>query len=137
MAYSVTTKVRISQVDPAGIVFYPRYFEMLNGALEDWFDEALGLDMATMHLVRHMGVPTVKLDVTFLSPSILGEVLTITVIPQKVGRSSCNVRMVFSCAGSERLYADMIIVCMDLAEKRAMPWPAELRERLEAGLQEA
>ncbi len=134
MPFATRTKVRIAQVDPAGIVFYPRYFEMLNNAVEDWFDQALGLDMATMHLDRHIGVPTVKLDVTFTAPSRLGEVLTITIVPRAVGRSSCNVHLTFTCDDSMRLQADMVIVCMDLSESKAVPWPACLRERLEAGL---
>ena len=69
MPFATHTKVRIAQVDPAGLVFYPRYFEMLNNAVDDWFDEALGLDMATMHMDEHIGVPTVKLDVSFMAPS--------------------------------------------------------------------
>ena len=28
--------VRFSDCDPAGIVFYPQYFVMFNGLVEDW-----------------------------------------------------------------------------------------------------
>ena len=52
MLFTTTVQVRFADVDPAGIVFYPRYFEMLNGAVEDWFAQQLGLDFATMHLER-------------------------------------------------------------------------------------
>jgi 4-hydroxybenzoyl-CoA thioesterase len=134
MPFATHTKVRIAQVDPAGIVFYPRYFEMLNNAVEDWFDEALGLDMATMHMDKHIGVPTVKLDVTFTAPSRLGEILTITIVPRAVGRSSCNVHLAFTCNESMRLKADMVIVCMDLIKAKSVPWPASLLKKLEAGL---
>ena len=134
MPFAINTKVRIAQVDPAGIVFYPRYFEMLNNAVEDWFEQDLGLDMTTMHMAKHIGVPTVKIDVIFTAPSRLGEVLTITIEPRAVGRSSCNVNLTITCDGSMRLNADMVIVCMDLFKAKAVPWPASLRERLEAGL---
>ena len=40
MSFQISTKVRFGDVDPAGIVFYPRYFEMLNAAVEDWFTMA-------------------------------------------------------------------------------------------------
>jgi acyl-CoA thioesterase FadM len=34
-------KIRFQHIDYAGIVFYPRFLEMLNGLVEDWFEEAL------------------------------------------------------------------------------------------------
>jgi hypothetical protein len=38
--------VRFSHCDPAGIVFYPQYFIMFNGLVEDWFNQGLGLNYA-------------------------------------------------------------------------------------------
>jgi DNA-binding MarR family transcriptional regulator len=34
--------IRFSDCDPAGIVFYPQYFVMLNGLVEDWVNEGWG-----------------------------------------------------------------------------------------------
>ena len=90
MTFETRAQVRFADVDPAGIVFYPRYFEMLNGAVEDWFADRLGLPFAIMHRERHMGVPTVSLAVTFLHPSILGEDLSIVLNPREIGKSSCT-----------------------------------------------
>lgn len=132
MPFTTRTKVRFSQVDPAGIVFYPRYFEMLNAAVEDWFTQDLGLDFATMHIDRHMGVPTVKLDVEFTSPSRLGDVLDITITPVKLGRTSCSVTVVFAGEGRERLRAQVVLVCMDLVSHRSIEWPQTVRAAITA-----
>jgi len=134
MPFTTTTQVRFADVDPAGIVFYPRYFEMLNAAVEDWFAADLGMTFHQMHLVERIGVPTVKLDVSFVSPSRLGDVLDITLTVAQVGRSSCHVTAVFSGAGQERLQADVVLVCMDLNEHRAIAWPDRIRENLTACL---
>jgi len=134
MTFATTVKVRFADVDPAGIVFYPRYFEMLNGAVEDWFAQDLGLDFKAMHLGRKIGVPTVKLEATFLAPSELGDILTITVTPQEIGRSSCAVSILFSGDGRDRLRANVVLVCMDLTTQRAIEWPPALRERMMAAL---
>ena len=134
MTFATTVQVRFADVDPAGIVFYPRYFEMLNGAVEDWFAQDLGMDFKQMHLVDHIGVPTVKLEVTFLSPSELGDVLTITIVPEQVGRSSCNFAALFSGDGRDRLRAEVVLVCMDLDAQRSRPWPESLRERILAAV---
>lgn len=134
MTFVTTAQVRFADVDPAGIVFYPRYFEMLNGAVEDWFARELRMDFKQMHLVDHIGVPTVKLDVTFLSPSELGDVLTIAITPGQVGKSSCAMTVLFSGDGRDRLRAEVVLVCMDLAEQRSRPWPEAVRERMLAGV---
>lgn len=134
MTFATTVQVRFADVDPAGIVFYPRYFEMLNGAVEDWFAQDLGVDFKQMHLADRIGVPTVKLDVTFLSPSELGDVLTITIAPGQVGRSSCNFTALFSAEGRDRLRADVVLVCMDLEAQRSRPWPESVRERIAAAV---
>jgi len=137
MTFATTVQVRFADVDPAGIVFYPRYFEMLNGAVEDWFAQDLGMDFKQMHLVDHIGVPTVKLEVTFLSPSELGDVLTITIVPEQVGRSSCNFTALFNGDGRDRLRAEVVLVCMDLEVQRSRPWPESVRERMLAALASA
>ena len=133
MSFTTTEKVRFAHIDAAGIMFYPRYFEMLNGAVEDWFAH-MGLDFRRMHLEEHIGVPTVKLDVTFLTPSGLGDLLTITLTPREIGRSSCALTALFSGEGRERLRAEVVLVCMDLKTQRPIPWPEALREEMMACL---
>jgi len=128
--FETTAQVRFAHVDPAGIVFYPRYFEMLNGAVEDWFDQAIGVDFASMHAARGMGVPTVQLAAEFLAPSKLGEVLTIAITPHNVGKSSCTYESVFAVGGSVRLRVSGTLVCMDLETHKAMPWPDDIRAGL-------
>jgi 4-hydroxybenzoyl-CoA thioesterase len=67
-------KIRFKHVDYAGIVFYPRFLEMLNDLVEDWFEEALDRPFSKMH--KTSGIPTVDLKVQFKNPARLGETLT-------------------------------------------------------------
>ena len=48
MQYTKQEKVRFQHVDYAGIVFYPRFLEMLNCLVEDWFEEALDRPFSKM-----------------------------------------------------------------------------------------
>ena len=66
-------KVKFNHCDFAGIVFYPRFFEMLNELVEDWFDEALGYSFLKMH--PNNGVPTADIKIKFKSPARLGDIL--------------------------------------------------------------
>ena len=75
MTFVSRQRVRFAHVDAAGIVFYPRYFEMLNAAVEEYFGAVVGMDFADIHLVRRLGVPTVRLEADFAGPSHLGDLL--------------------------------------------------------------
>jgi len=134
MSFEIRLKVRFADVDPAGIVFYPRYFEMLNAAVEDWF-AALGMDFATMHQTHRIGVPTVKLDTEFKAPSHLGDEVTVSLTPTHLGRSSCAVTYRIVGENGERLTANGVLVCMDLDAQKSIPWPDDLRAGIQAALQ--
>jgi 4-hydroxybenzoyl-CoA thioesterase len=67
-------KIRFKHIDYAGIVFYPRFLEMLNDLVEDWFEEALERPFSKMHETN--GIPTVDLKVQFKNPARIGEIIT-------------------------------------------------------------
>ena len=67
-------KIRFKHVDYAGIVFYPRFLEMLNDLVEDWFEEALDRPFSKMHETN--GIPTVDLKVQFKNAARIGETLS-------------------------------------------------------------
>lgn len=67
-------KIKFKHVDYAGIVFYPRFLEMLNDLVEDWFEEALDRPFSKMHETN--GIPTVDLKVQFKNAARIGEILT-------------------------------------------------------------
>jgi 4-hydroxybenzoyl-CoA thioesterase len=130
MTFKTQTLVRFAHIDAAGIVFYPRYFEMLNGAIEDWFDAIAGVTFADMHIARRVGIPTVKLEAEFVAPSRLGDLLDITVVVEKVGTSSATLVVEFACAGELRLRSSIVLVCIDLDTGRPRPWPDDMRPPL-------
>lgn len=66
--------IRFKHVDYAGIVFYPRFLEMLNDLVEDWFEEALDRPFSKIHETN--GIPTVDLKVQFKKAARIGEILT-------------------------------------------------------------
>lgn len=122
--------VRFAHVDAAGIVFYPRYFEMLNAAVEDYFAQSIGVDFATIHLERRLGVPTVRLETDFTTPSRLGDTLDFELAVETVGRSSVNLAVTVSCGEEGRFTAKVVLVCMDLDAGRAVAWPGDMRPRI-------
>lgn len=130
--FSVTYPLRFAHCDPAGIAYYPRYFELCDAAIEDWTAEVLGVDRRTMHIDMGLGLPTVDLKASFTAMSRLGDLLDISVSVERVGRSSIDLALDISSAGEPRFAVRYIQVLTSLTENHAVPWPDDLRERLDA-----
>ncbi|BCI71769.1 thioesterase superfamily protein [Sphingomonas sp. S17] len=131
MTFVSRQQVRFAHIDAAGIVFYPRYFEMLNAAVEDLFADVVGTDFAAMHQRLGLGVPTVSLEAEFVLPSRLGEMLDFALDVTRIGRSSAHLSVDVTCDGAPRLRATVVLVCMALESARAHPWPDDFRMALE------
>ena len=127
--FTTRRKVRFGDVDAAGMAFYPRYFEMLNEAVEDWF-ESMGWDFARMHLEQRAGVPMRRVEADFTAASRLGDLLDVELTPLRLGRTSLEVDAAFSCAGQPRWTAKAVLVFIDLDRGTAKPWPDDLRTKL-------
>lgn len=84
--FSITEKIRFKHVDYAGIVFYPRFLEMLNDLVEDWFEEALDRPFSKIHETN--GIPTVDLKVQFKTAARIGELLTKNLWVKQLNNSS-------------------------------------------------
>jgi len=75
--HTVEIQVRWSESDPAGIAFYPRFFEWYDIACAALF-ESLGLPWPVMFpQYEIVGVPIVESGSSFASPVRYGDVLTI------------------------------------------------------------
>jgi len=131
MKFITEIKVRFGQTDPAGIVFYPRYFEMINQVVEDWF-EALDFDFRTIHIVRAEAVPLVHIDVDFKSASRLGDLLRFELEVERLGRSSISLHIVAFCASEQRLVAKLALAYVRKDPIGSIEIPAFLRARLMA-----
>ena len=132
MKFTVEKLVRFAHTDPSGIVFYPRFFEMINNTVEDWFADGLGVSFAALHEEFSAGVPTVRTECVFLSPSRLGEVLTFTLGVSKIGRSSLDLVIEAHCAERQRLRASVTLVYTDVGKTalKSAPLPADLRAQI-------
>ena len=133
-AFETERKVLFQHCDPAGIVFYPRYFEMVNAVVEEWFETALGLPFAEMHLERKAGVPLVRVEMDFRAPSRLGETLSFSLSLERLGESSMTCRLETDCGGERRFDGRLVLVYIDSLRGRAQPLPEEVQAKLRAFL---
>lgn len=132
--YVHRSPVRFTHTDPAGYVFFPRFFEMFQAAVEDWFTLCLGLNYAEQILRHGVGFPTARTECDFTRPCRLGEVLELRLVLEQVGRSSITLRFDGSVQGEARLSARSVLVAIEMQHGRPQPLGSVLRERLQAYL---
>lgn len=121
-------QIRFSDCDPAGIVFYPQYFVMLNGLVEDWVDDALGIGYRNLVIERRVGMPTVRLEADFRAVSHMGDRVVLALAVERLGGRSITLKL--RCLGAEgdtRMELRQVIVTTSLVTHRAIDIPPDLR----------
>jgi 4-hydroxybenzoyl-CoA thioesterase len=134
--FTTGRRVRFADCDVAGIVFFPRYFEMLNGVVEDWFAGPLQTSFRELHANRRVSVPTAAVEARFIAPSGLEDDLTFTLTVTRLGRSSCSLRHRITAGGALRFEASQTFVYVG-ASLKPEPWPDGLRARIAPYLETA
>lgn len=130
--------VRFGDCDPAGIVYFPRFFHLFHEAMETWFPARLGLSYAGLIVGRKLGFPAVHSEADFKAPCALGEAITVELRVARLGRSSIGLEYVVRGADDDvRLTGATTCAVMDLDPaspgfRRAVPIPDDLRARIEA-----
>ncbi|MBX7248793.1 MAG: acyl-CoA thioesterase [Caulobacteraceae bacterium] len=128
--------VRFGWCDFAGIMFFPRYFELANDTVEAWFGEALGITYRQLHGDLGWSVPTVRFDADFKAPSRMDDRLTIDLVVEQLGGASCTLKIAAHADGQLRFFGRQVIVLTDRATLRPRPWPDDLRARIAPFIEE-
>ena len=130
MTYHRQTRIEFNHCDPAGIVFYPRYFEMTNSVCENFFREVVGYSYHAM-MADGIGVPTARVETDFKAPSRLGDLLDWALVVERLGGSSVTFRLEARCDGQHRLTARLTLVWLG-PDHRPGRWPDRIRVTLAA-----
>jgi 4-hydroxybenzoyl-CoA thioesterase len=128
-AFTRTVPIRFSHCDPAGIVYFPHYFDMFNALIEDWYTEQLGFNYARLILNERYGFPFVHIETDFKVPSRMGENLDLTLLLTKIGFSSLSLAIVGHLAGIERLKARLVTAMISIETQQKVEIPSALRDR--------
>ena len=127
--------VRFGECDPAGVVYFPVFFDWFHQAMESWFEEALQRPYADV--LQTLGFPAVHTEADFRAPCRIGEVLRIAL---SVGDlRSKSLRLEYRVYGADdTLRATGATVCAVIAPQpgegfafKAVRIPPSLRSTIE------
>ena len=122
--------IRFSHCDPAGIVFFVNFFEMISGIVEDWFRDAVGLPFQEMHLERRVGFPIVNTGCEFFRPCHLGDTLVLELAIARLGRASIEFDIRGRVGGDEKFRARHKVAMVSLGTFKSMAIPPDMREKM-------
>jgi 4-hydroxybenzoyl-CoA thioesterase len=131
-------EVHFGDCDPAGIVYFPRFFDFFHRAMESWFGEALGVAYERVIVGQKIGFPAVHTEADFRAPCRFGEGVIVELRLGRLGRTSLTLdyEVRGEAKGDTRLTGQTVCAVMDLDPEsktymRAVALPPELREAME------
>ncbi len=131
MAFTIPIKIRFQHCDPAGIVFYPRYFEMFNLVVEEWFEQVIQTSFNQLHSQQGIGTPMARMEVDFRAMSRLEDIVDFSLTVDHIGNSSLKGTIRATCNEELRCSAKITLVCVDLKTSKSIAWPAFIRPKIQ------
>ena len=133
LPFAVAERVRWSDCDPLGIIFYGSFVRMFEAAEHEMF-RAAGLPYEVMRVQRHVQLPRKAFAVEFHSPAQMDELLEIQVGIAKIGTTSLTFRFeVYRSGDGEALHrasATLTVVCVDKESITKRPLPDFVKDAL-------
>jgi 4-hydroxybenzoyl-CoA thioesterase len=133
------TRIEWGQCDPAGIIFYVRYFDIFDVATTVMIERALGMTKSEyLKAYAILGHPLVETRARFLKPTTFGDEVEIESAIVACGRSSFKIEHRLTKAGMLAVEGSETRVWVvrhpdDPKRMKSQPLPAALRAKLTQG----
>ena len=134
-----TTRIEWGDCDPAGIIFYARYFEIFDTSTTVLLERALGMKkIEYLKAYDFLGHPLVETRAKFRLPTRFGDEVTIETAITACGRSSFKIEHRLTNAGALAVEGSETRVWVvrdpnDPKRMRSQPIPPEVVARLTHG----
>ena len=136
MAFRIQQPVRHPDVDRAGIVYFPRFFDFFHRALEDFFRDEVALPYHALDEALRVAFPVVRIETDFEHPLAHGDLVTVELETERVGEHSITLHYrVFRPGSAEPAASSRIVVCaVEVPGWKKVPVPERVRRAFERHL---
>ena len=131
MRFEILDRVRWSDCDPFGIIYYGAYIRLFQVAEEELF-RACGLPFAVLREEKGVWIPRKALQAEFHSPAQLDEEVAVEAHFAKIGRSSITMQFdVYRASDRKhRATGSLTVVSVDKPTMKPRQIPDEVRAKL-------
>ena len=131
MAFRAPIKVCFSDIDNAGIVYYPRFMHYFHLAMEEFFSAVFGMDYSEVLHERNVACPAVHLESDFMRRIRYGDTIEMEVKILKTGGSSITWGYTGYISGDDIVVEGRVVtVCVETDTFRKIDVPHWLRQGL-------
>ncbi|WP_417248680.1 acyl-CoA thioesterase [Celeribacter sp.] len=129
MPFTISKPMRFGDCDLTGIAYHPAYLSMLVDVNEAMF-ASFGVPWKELMFERHLGLPSLKMNIEFKKPAKYGDVLDFNVHVRKIGTSSLDLYTIVTVDGEVIWTIEQLIVMTSTKTHASHPWPDDCREGL-------
>ena len=131
-AFEVKDRIRWSDSDPMGIIFYGAYIRLI-GVAESEMSRAGGLPVNELRFKRGVWIPPKALHLDFHSAAELEEEVLIQSWYSRIGTTSLTTRFEFYRASdrAHRASGSLTVVAVERDVMRPKPIPEDVRQMLQ------
>lgn len=127
--FSLPIRVYYQDTDAGGVVYHSTYLNFMERARYEWL-RALGFNVHSMVEVHNMLFMVRSLEVEYLKPAILDNLLHVSVAVTEVGRSRIALFQEIICNHVKLVSATIQVVCVGADTLKPVRIPAPLREKI-------
>lgn len=122
MSFHTTAyRVYYEDTDAGGIVYHTNYLKFAERARKEWL-RSLGFDQSKLMLEEQILLPVYHLEVKYLLPARLDDLLSVETRLLKLGKVSINLSQEIKCAQKTMAILDVSIASVDAQIKpKAIP----------------
>lgn len=128
MIHAYAFKVRLHDVDSAGVMFFARLFSHAHDAYEDYMAKQ-GMELGTL-IEGGTRLPIVHAEADYLHPLRHGEDMTVELTVERLGNTAFTIGYAFRNNDEIRAWAKTVHVFLDPSTQLPAPLPEAIRERL-------
>lgn len=131
MKFEILDRVRWSDCDPFGIIYYGAYIRLFQVAEEELF-RACGLPFSVLREERGVWIPRKALQAEFHSPAQLDEEVAVQAHFSRIGRSAITMQFEVYRASdrAHRATGSLTVVSVDKPTMKPRQIPDDVREKL-------
>ena len=122
MAFTMPVRVYYQDTDAAGVVFHATYLDFMERARVEWLrnqgfePQELARRFRLLFIVRH-------LDIAFIKPAVLDDLLTVTAAVQKLGRAQVTMVQEVMRGRETLVRASVNLACVATGSLKPMAVP--------------
>jgi acyl-CoA thioester hydrolase len=125
VAFAMPVRVYYQDTDAAGVVFHATYLDFMERARVEWLrnqgfePQELARRFRLVFIVRH-------LDVAYMKPAVLDDLLAVTAAVQKLGRAQLTLVQEVLRGREALVRASVNLACVATGSLKPMPVPEEV-----------